>query len=164
MPTVSAPATSAVKAPAVVTTAPEKSARFSHPEAFSVSILTPNDGYQHSWVVEQLTDELDYLETPPSIVKELAPGQLFPGSVVYVAHQALVREKHPETGKFGLVRKLHVSEPIRLADYFALSKRNGGLDIDALQSKIARSLVNDPKGMFWIVRRTNDGGLKIFDN
>lgn len=142
--------------------APAAAARFEHPDAFAVYVFTPNDGYESDYVRRELADEFDYLEKPPTLQKELPLELLYPGVVLYVAHRCVSRERDAETRKFKSSEKLHVSGPIQLKDYFGLSKRHGGLDIDALANRITKELVQDPKGLFWLVRRTNDGGLKLF--
>jgi hypothetical protein len=145
-------------------TAASEPTRFDHPDAHQVFILTPYDGFENAWVNEQIRDELDMFETPPSVVKELAASVLYPGVVVYVAHRAVSRERDAVTKKFGLVRRLHVSKPIELKAYFGISKRNGGLDMQALQARITSELVRDPKGVFLVLRASADGTIKLFDN
>jgi hypothetical protein len=136
---------------------------FEHRDAFAVYVLTPADGNHNSQVREHLRDAFDMLETPPDVLRELALDKCMPGVVVYVAHPAIVRERHPETKKFGLVRKVHVSEPIFLKDFYGLHKKNGGLDKAAFERKLQSSLVNDPKGLFFTVRAQQDGAFKIWE-
>ena len=141
---------------------PDKPTRFVHPEAFQVVVLTPNDGFAFKWVSDRLRDEFDFLETPPQLTRELKATQLFPGVVLYIAQPFVARKKGP-SGRFESTKELVVSSPIRLADFFGRN-RNAGLDLQALIVRITDSLQNDPRGQFFVVRRTNDGGLKIFDN
>lgn len=155
-PTAPVPAPAPAPAPSEPT-----STRFVHPEAYAVFVLTPYDNLEMTEVGRDLQDEFDFLEKPPSLVKELPAAQMFPGVVVYVAHHYTKRERDPETRKFTKTKRFHVGKPIALKDYFALSKHAGGLDILALERRIFSELQNDPHGSFYIVRKTADGGLKI---
>lgn len=147
---------------------PAKPKRFEHPEAYNVLVLTPFDSYQQRFVRAQIAEEFEFLEQPPTVISELRPDELFPGVVVYVAHQKRTRTRNPSTGRYELVESLYVSQPIELRDYFGKSPRGvaggGGLDHNALMDAVTRQLGNDINGLCFCVRPTADRGLKIFDN
>lgn len=143
--------------------ADSKPQRFVHEDAFAVMILTPNDAEFSAECKRALADEFSFLEEPPQLIRELPAQQMYPGIVLYVAHPMKQRERDARTGRFADVRRVHVSEPVFLKDYFALSRKNGGLDLKQLHIKLNSLLNNNPRGFFWLFRKTNDGGLKMFD-
>lgn len=151
--------------PATPAPAEDAPKRFEHPGAF-VLVLTPFDLFFNDLVKKSFEDECSYLEEPPKFVQELPKDQLVPNTIVYIAHPYKIREK-TKSGKFEQVIKMHVSDPVDITKYYALHRANRGLDLDALQTHIMQDCIHrtsDAKGFFWIVRRTADGGLKIFDN
>lgn len=158
--------TTVTSKPAVQTDSKPTAKRFEHPTANCVLVLTPFDTFWHEEVKRTFEDELSYLETPPKFVQEIPKEHLVPSTIIYIAHPTKTREKQPN-GQFKHVTKIHISEPFDVVKFYGLSKQNRGLDIDALQTHIMHNCIarsEDAKNWFWLVRRTNDGGLKIFDN
>jgi len=151
-----------------------KQIRFDHPEAYGVFCLLPADNFYAQRCMDEFEDDLDYLETPPTFLRELDPQMVFPGSLIYVAHPKTARVRDPETKRFVQQLSIHLSEPIDVKQFFGaldpkkrLSGSNlkaAGLNKIALHEAIQAQLANDPRGYFWVIRQTPDGNLKLHDN
>ncbi len=125
-----------------------KTPAFEHNGA-PVYVLVPVDLTDQRICLEHLEDLFALVEKEPVVRPEMPLGKLQAHGFLYVVHPVAVREKN-DKGVFEFVGKMHISAPIKLANFVKAGDIDSGfdgLDVLALRTAVQAACDNSRAGV-----------------